>query len=84
MTGIVAQTGSLRYDSNGSGAELINKAQQDLARTPSPRLSGERDGVRGFELEYVGLLTPPLSSFLGRRGRRMAVVSSCAMINIWE
>jgi hypothetical protein len=26
--------------------------------TPSPRLNGERVGVRGFELENLGLLNP--------------------------
>jgi len=36
--------------------------------TPSPRPKGERAGVRGFEFESIGLLTPALSSFEGREG----------------
>jgi len=36
--------------------------------TPSPRPSGERVGVRGFEFETIGLLTPALSSFWGGEG----------------
>jgi len=35
----------------------------DTAPTPSTRLSGERAGVRGFDLGNNGLLTPALSSF---------------------
>jgi len=38
-------------------------AHLDAAPTPSPRLSGERVGVRGFDLGNNGLLTPTLSSF---------------------
>jgi 2-aminoadipate transaminase len=44
-----------------------NKAQSSVS-TPSPRPSGERDGVRGFEFEATGLLSPPLSSFSGGEG----------------
>ena len=36
--------------------------------TPSPRLSGERAWVRGFELATTGLLSPALSSFEGGEG----------------
>ena len=43
-------------------------AHLDTAPTPSPRLSGERGGVRGFDLGHNGLLTPPLSSFGGGEG----------------
>lgn len=35
---------------------------------PSPRLSGERAGVRGFDMETEGLLTPALSSLRGGEG----------------
>ena len=49
-----------------------------LLPTPSPRPSGERDGVRGFELEITRLLTPAPSSTPQRRGRIRVVLRSCA------
>ena len=45
--------------------------------TPSPRQSGERAGERGFEFKNVPPLPTPLLPW-GRRGRKMAGVSSCA------
>ena len=62
-----------------------NRAQFGTAATPSPRPSGERDGVRGFELEITRLLTPALSSTSQRRGRKMVVVRRCVQQNrlVW-
>ena len=49
---------------------LEDAAYRELsfAPTPSPRPSGERAGVRGFELEAKNLLTPTLSSVGGGEG----------------
>src|SRR5208282_4172121 len=42
----------------------------DAAPTPSPRLSGERAGAKGFDLKNDELLTPQPSTPLGRRERK--------------
>ena len=49
---------------------LEDAAYRELrfASSPSPRPSGERAGVREFEFEIKGLLTPTLSSVGGREG----------------
>jgi 2-aminoadipate transaminase len=49
---------------------LEDAAYRELrfASSPSPRPSGERAGVRGFEYEIKGLLTPTLSSVGGGEG----------------
>jgi hypothetical protein len=52
--------------------------------TPSPRLSGERAGVRGFELEKTGLLTPPLSSFWEEREKNGAGAKSRPLIRLLQ
>jgi diacylglycerol kinase family enzyme len=46
--------------------------------TPSPRPSGERDGVRGNELETKSLLTPALSSLGGGEGEKNGHTSTSA------
>jgi len=48
------------------------RAHLDTAPTPSPRLSGERAGVRGFDLGNNGLLTPDPSSFGEEREKNRA------------
>ena len=48
---------------------LEDAAYRELSfSSPSPRPSGERAGVRGFELETKGLLTPTLFSVRGGEG----------------
>ena len=52
---------------------LEDAAYRELsfASTPSPRPNGERAGVRGFEFETKGLLTPTLSSVGGGEGENI-------------
>jgi hypothetical protein len=54
----------LRRESNHFPADAPAGAES----TPSPRLSGERVGVRGDQVETKSLLTPALSSFGGGEG----------------
>jgi len=43
--------------------------------TPSPRPSGKRAGVRGFDFETKGLLTPTLSSIGGGEGEEKSALA---------
>jgi hypothetical protein len=51
------------------GSAAVSTAVQRITRRtiPSPRPSGERVRVRGFEFQTDGLLTPTLSSFSEER-----------------
>ncbi len=67
-TGYQFFSSSLRQSPPGREGETIIESAIERphlhpASTPSPRLSGERAGVRGFDLGNKGLLTPTLSSF---------------------
>ncbi len=49
-------------DINAAQDKIIQALSRDEFFTPSPRPSGERAGVRGFDSDANGLLTPTLSS----------------------
>jgi hypothetical protein len=67
-------------ESTKLAAGIIIRGQSHTAPTPSPRLSGERVGVRGFDIGNNGLLTPALSSF-GEEREKNRAVRGCAHIS---
>jgi signal transduction histidine kinase len=67
---------SIRGDADALSQIIVNllsnaeKYSNVPASAPSPRPNGEKDGVRGTDLETEDLLTPTLSSGSGREGEK--------------
>jgi hypothetical protein len=64
---------------DGLNSPNLHWAHLDTAPTPSPRLSGERAGVRGFEFGNNGLLTPAPSSFGEEREKNGGSARMCPL-----
>jgi hypothetical protein len=73
--------GGRRQRPAGSGLPALSGVHLDTVLTPSPRPSGERVGVRGFEPVTIGLLSPALSS-LGEEREKTRTVSRCTALPV--